>query len=198
MISISIMPHKLFQRGDLFWIIATKYFTSYCAVCFFILLMTSLAACQPTARDLSSSSPYNRAVGKRFVLQKDLYVIKFLDGSGFMLGLAKSFPAGSGVPDDVNLNYIGFKKHNIEIVGVAQRGDVIEIERVTQTGNSYFLAVDYYITLILGRNNLKESVSTFPLLNLDNNPPKATTLATPPIFKADMALPLESDGEWWK
>jgi len=167
----------------------------------FAFMLAFFSACQLRhgVEDVSNQDPYRTSVGQKFVLQRDLYIYKFNDSAALRLGTAGDMPPYSiGVPQDVSSEHTGLKTDYLTILGVAEKGQTFTIKKVEYKKDYYFPSISYIVVL---DNNLlfrEKELATLQLVNLKNNPPQTKGFSTPPIFQPDMALPLASDGEWWK
>jgi hypothetical protein len=157
-----------------------------------ILLPLCLAACSKYT-DLNNKKPYVEAVGKKFVLQQDYYIFRI--HSGVHLYIGDYF----ALPRQVEQKNIGFKNNDINILGIAKAGQIIQIDKffektATISGSFNFL----YVSLLVGSSSKCHELDATGLMNMMKNPPFTTTWSDPPIFDAKYALPLPSDGVWWK
>ena len=155
-----------------------------------ILLSFCLVACN-NYEDLSGKQPYVESIGKKFILQQDYYIYTFRESPHLYLGEA------IGLPKDINEKYIGTKYIDGSIIGIAKKGQIIQVNKFSKeiavmAGSFYFLYVS------LANNPKFNKLDAIGLMNTMKNPPFTTTWSDPPIFKTEYALPVPSDGVWWK
>lgn len=164
-----------------------------------IFSFIGLISCTQTT-NISDQEPYKTAIGKHFILQKDMYVYQFNDPeSSLRIGLVTDMSNPSiGIPNIIDKKYIGIKGAYITIKGVAEKGEICTIKNIIKKQTFENSTCKYYISL---NNNIISSIQeidTYDIVNISHNPPDTKTWSDPPIFKADAALPLPSDGIWWK
>ena len=166
--------------------------------------MLLLASC---TIDLNRQEPYFRAIGKQFVLQQDLYIYYFNDYNKYpylvplpcklYLGTTAGFGSLSyDLPEKVEEKYIGSKNSYFTLLGILSKGTVMSVKRIVEhktLDNSYTL---YIVSPNQGSFENQE-IDSFGICDF-SNPPFTKTWSDPPIFKAEYALPLPSDGVWWK
>jgi len=102
----------------------------------------------------------------------------------------------SELPKEISSTNIGNKFSEMTIVGIVKKGEVFQIKKIVEKitiESSY----DYYYGLFLDKNLLLET-SFLTTERLFHNPPFTKTWSDPPIFDPKAALPLPSDGIWWK
>lgn len=175
-----------------------KFYRGYAGLITIMIVMI-FSACRPALRDVSSQGPYREAIGKKFILQRDLYVYKFHDSPLLQLGSANNMPPDSmGVPEEVDEKYIGLNAEYLTLKGVVKKGQVFTIKKALYKEDYYFPYVSYRVVLDGNQQFSNKEINTMQMIELTANPPKTETWSTPPIFKSDMALPLASEGEWWK
>lgn len=171
-----------------------------------ILIITSF--CIGCSRDVSNDIPYKTAIGKSFILQEDVYIYSYLDSPRLVLGSPIGIlPYVNGHAPTVDAKFIGLKTNQIIIRGIAKKESILSIKEISihkDVDNTY----PDYIANIKGEEKQYLHMSS-ELLDLQKNPPFTTTWrnkdappvpiwSDPPIFKAKYALPLPSDGIWWK
>jgi hypothetical protein len=140
--------------------------------------------------DLSSKEPYIQSIGKFFVLQQDYYTFRFNDSDDLFIGKI------SEIPDEVNPRFIGLRFHEGIIIGIIKKGDLFQIKKIMKKNTIEDSYYDYYIS-ISSQNTLINS--SFLAISVSfHNPPFTKTWSDPPIFDPKAALPLPSDGIWWK
>lgn len=169
-------------------LINTKFFAGLALL---ILLPFFLIACDKYT-DLSVQSPYNQAIGKKFALQKDFYIYTFRNSAHTYLG------EGFGLPKEIDTKYIGTKYIDGDVLGIARAGAIIQLNKIIlkKTFESSF---DFYYVSLVGSNDSRfHALDATGFLNFNKNPPITKTWSDPPIFDAKYALPLRSDGVWWK
>ncbi|MDR1192540.1 MAG: hypothetical protein LBK60_12895 [Verrucomicrobiales bacterium] len=151
-------------------------------------------------RDLSNKEPYKQVIGKSFVLQQDCYanIYKQLGESNDIcltpLGVLTHWKL-----DSVNEKYIGREDFYQKIVGVVKTGQVLRITRVRELISFERNSIIYYAKIVNSepnQANLIELDMTFVTQLQDKIPWEK--FSDPPIFRSKYALPLESDGVWWK
>ena len=165
-----------------------------------LLLLTVSLFVSSCVKDLSHQSPYSMAIGKSFILQQDLYIYNNIGYSDLNIGLPRI------IPQEVDEKYIGYKDNQIIIKGVALKNSTVKISNIISevTGQGDYVS---YIALING--NTPNVTIAMEILNFQKNPPitlegrnkdapPVPIWSDPPIFKAEYALPLPSDGIWWK
>lgn len=150
-------------------------------------------------KDLSKELPYNRSIGKKFILKEDLYI--FCDYDSSQLSIAGPHAGIIGLPPLVNEKYFGddyFGKKNryLKIKGIVKKGSIFTIKQVIKESN----IEDSMIEFVIQFENFfatKEIFDTGSILNWKNYP-FDKTLGDPPIFNPELVNPLPSDGIWWK
>lgn len=163
----------------------------YFRLLFFIFLSVWLTACNQYT-DLSTEQPYAEAIGKNFVLQQDYYIFKFTDNNEVVIGKANQ------LPKLISQKYIGFKSGNLTIVGIAKSGQLFLIEKIIEKKTLEDYYYNYYILLSSLNSSQIYEINASLLCNALHNPPFTKTWSDPPIFDPKAALPLPSDGIWWK
>lgn len=177
------MPLRLFPRSD--WI-EKLYFR------FSLILFCSILFIGCTRRiDLSSQQPYFQAIGRSFVLQQDYYIFRFNDSNELVIGSQPEFPK------QISSKYIDCKFHGATIVGIAKKNSIIKIEKIVEENVTLAGTFDYFYVSLQGSTEFKK-LDAFDLVSIINNPPTTKTWSDPPIFDPKAALPLPSDGIWWK
>jgi hypothetical protein len=150
--------------------------------------------------DLSSQEPYSQAIGRRFVLQQNMYVYEFNDlGRPFRIGNRIPNPACIGIPEMIDERYIGTQGRYVTLRAVARRGSILTIKSVIKKETFENMTCKYYISL--DHNSTipaTEQIDTYDITNIYHNPPDTKSWFDPPIFQATAALPLASDPVWWK
>lgn len=159
-------------------------------------------------KNLSRRAPYREAIGKQFVLQQDLYVYycnDYEEGSWLSfpcklrLGTTTNLPAtfDNGLPRTVKEKYIGTKNSYITLAGILRKGTTFTIKRIIKQKT-----VDnvYYFYLIAPTQGpfAGQEIEPSDFVAIFENPPYTKTWSDPPIFDPRYALPLPSDGVWWK
>lgn len=176
------MLPRLFRFSELIQKLYSPLLLLFCFVFF--------TACE-TKTDLSSIEPYVRALGKEFVLQKDYYVFKVDNGMHLCIG--EDFY----LPKSVDKKYIGLKNGDAYIVGIAKKGTILKIKKFIEEYATLAGTFDYLYVAIDGHSDFGD-VNADSLRNSIHNPPTTKTWSDPPIFDPKAALPLPSDGIWWK
>jgi hypothetical protein len=170
-----------------------------------IFLGCALTSC---TIDLSKKKPYREAIGKQFVLQQDFYIYYFNDygehsylSSPCKLCLGTTHTlAGTfsyGLSERVDEKYIGSKNFWVTLEGVLHKGTVVTLKRVLEQRtfeNTYF----YYIISPNQGPFAGQEIDPYDITHMFSNPPYSKTWSDPPIFESNAALPLPSDGIWWK
>jgi len=159
---------------------------------FFLVLCCSVffIGCQERT-DLSVKRPYAHVIGKQFVLQRDYYIFK-VDGATHPY-IGEYFY----LPKFIDEKYIGSKNGDAYILGIAKKGTVIKIKKFIEEYITLAGTFDYLYVSIDGYSDFGD-VNANSLSNSLNNPPTTKTWSDPPIFDPKAALPLTSDGIWWK
>jgi hypothetical protein len=149
-----------------------------------------------------------QAVGKHFVLQHDFYIYYFNDYGKYAylsfpcklrLGTTHTLAGdfGYGLAQRVDQKYVGSKNFWVTLEGFLPKGSVVTITRVvehkTVDGHYFF----YIISPDQGSFRGKD-INPSDIVQIFRNPPYTKTWSDPPIFKPSEALPLASDGIWWK
>ena len=176
-----------------------------------LLLLTASLFVSSCVEDLSHQSPYSRAIGKSFILQQDLYIYSSLGSSGLVIGTPLGLlPYEQGLPPKVDSKHIGFKNNEFVIKGVVVKKSKITLKKIVINWSIEDSSPAYIFSIDSNLNNKGSSISaSYQLLQLQKNPPFTTIWrnknappvpiwSDPPIFKAEYALPLPSDGIWWK
>ena len=162
-----------------------------------VLCSAALSGCW--ARDVGAEKPYSTAVGKSFVLQKDLYIFKFQSEESILIGEPQI--NNRNMPNEVSNKYIGqsyyYAPGKIIILGTASRGGVIKITKAIENPPDMG-GVSYVIKVEKNRIGYNFDINADGIQNYAHNPPVTPTWSDPPIFKAEYALPVPSDGIWWK
>ncbi len=161
---------------------------------FFTLYTTCLffSSCHRTV-DLSHQEPYSEAIGKKFVLQQDLYIYTFRKSTHLYLGNA------FGLPNKVDQKYIKTKYSDGFIIGIAQVGQTIEIDQFLEEYAPLASSSNYCFIKLIDKNVINfGQLDATDLVNIKDNPPYTKTWGDPPIFNPKYALPLPSEGVWWK
>jgi len=157
--------------------------------CFFLTCLAPLIGCEKRT-DLSSTEPYARVIGKSFVLQQDYYIFCFDNSTNSLIGRVNEFPA------EVSNKYVGEKFGHAKILGCASKGQEFFIQKVEREETFESSYENYYAILI--PKNIFIEVSLLATSEIFHNPPFTKTWSDPPIFDPKAALPLPSDGIWWK
>lgn len=165
-----------------------------------LLLLTASFFASSCVKDLSHQSPYSKAIGKNFILQQDMYIYNNIGYADLNIGFPRI------IPQEVDKKYIGYKDNQIIIKGVASKNSTIKITNIISemTGQGNHVS---YLAIVNGSTS--NVIIDTGIMNILNNPPisilpnskDATPVpiwSDPPIFKAEYALPLPSDGIWWK
>lgn len=140
---------------------------------------------------LNAKEPYIQAVAKQFVLQNDYYVFK-VDGATRPY-IGENFY----LPRSIDPKYIGSKNGEVCVLGIAKKGTAIKVEKFIEEYVTLAGTFDYLYVSIDGHVDFGD-VNADSLTNSLNNPPTTKTWSDPPIFDPKAALPLPSDGIWWK
>lgn len=164
----------------------------YFGLALLVFLSACLIACDKYT-NISVEQPYAEAIGKYFVLQRDYYLYQVHGATHTYIGCFYA------LPKIVDQRYIGLKNNEVSIIGLAKAGQLIQLskffeETAVLAGSFNFL----YVSLINGSNSNFHELDATGLMNMGKTPPFTKTWSDPPIFKADAALPLPSDGIWWK
>ena len=171
---------------------------------YLVLLLVLLTSCTV---NLSKRDPYYQAIGRSFVLQHDFYIYYFNDHGKYSyisfpckLRLGTTSHLGNfayGLSKSVEEKYVGSKNDWVTLEGFLPKGTVVTIKRIVKErdldGNFFFYIVSPAQGPFVGQD-----INPSDIVALFNNPPYSRTWSDPPIFKADAALPLPSDGIWWK
>ncbi len=152
-----------------------------------LLCFVFLAGCEKKI-DLSSIEPYAQAIEKSFVLQQDYYIFRFDDSNNLLIGRINEFPT------DVSSKYIGQKFDHATIIGCVVKGQSFVIKKIVREETIEDFYENYYVTF--APESILIDVSL--LSEVFHNPPFTKTWSDPPIFDPKAALPLPSDGIWWK
>ena len=163
----------------------------YFELCLLLSLLFFLASCN-TCTNLNNKEPYIEAIGKKFVLQQDYYIFKFIDRNDLILGKVAQ------LPNDIDSKYIGSKFSNLKIIGIVKLGQLFQIEEIIRKQTIEDSYYNYYIVLQSLDHAYSYKVNASLLCNTMENPPFKKTWSDPPIFESNAALPLPSDGIWWK
>lgn len=171
----------------------------------FLLIVASmlLISC---AQDLSREEPYIKAIGKHFVLQKDLYVYQFNDADDhpWLCPWPCKLRIGNirgtffyDLPATVEEKYIGAQNSNVALKGILWKGTTFSIKRIVVQKT---IDSDYCLYLISPDQGpfATQEINPSDIVEIVTNPPYTKTWSDPPIFKEKYALPLPSDGVWWK
>lgn len=159
-------------------------------------------------QDLSKKEPYVKAIGKHFVLQKDLYLYQFNDAGKHpylspwpcKLCIGYVTPKDTifyDLPSSVEEKYIGAQNSHVTLKGILWKGSTFTIKRIVEQksfDNAYYL---YLISPDQGPF-VGEEIEPSDIEEIVTNPPYVPTWSDPPIFDPKAALPLPSDGVWWK
>ena len=155
--------------------------------------------CQPTLKNVSNQAPYLEAIDKKFLLQRDLYIYQMNVNRTLEIGPGTDMSQYSiGVPDEVAEKHIGLRTRHLTIKGIARTGQIITIKKIFYKPDYYFPYAMYYVVLEGHSQFSGQKIDAGEILNSEGNPPKTERWSTPPVFKKDMALPLASDGLWWR
>ncbi len=176
------MPPKLFRFSDSIWKLYSHFFLVLCCLICFI-------GCEKKI-DLSFKQPYIQAIGKFFVLQQDYYIFRFNDSNDLFIGKI------SEIPDEVNPQYIGLRFHEGTIIGIVKQGELFQMQKIIESETIEDSYYDYYISI--SPQNVLLNASLVATKEIFHNPPFTKTWSDPPIFDPKAALPLPSDGIWWK
>ncbi|MEI6417001.1 MAG: hypothetical protein WCO92_04700 [Verrucomicrobiota bacterium] len=123
-----------------------------------------------------------------------MYIFKFDDTSQYSIAGANS--GISGLSRLVEPQYVGKHRESLVIKAIAKKGDIFTIIKVIDKTTFE----SSYTRFLISFDNLpftKRGIITTEILNLDN-PPDKPHWSDPPIFDPKAALPLPSDGVWWK
>lgn len=176
------MPPRLFQNSK-------RIKKLYCHFILVFFCLANFIGCTKKT-DLSSTEPYAQAIGKSFVLQQDYYIFKFNDSPDLLIGKI------SEIPDEVNSKYIGFRFHEGVIIEIVKQKELFQIQRIIETQTIEDSYYDYYVSI--PPRNILINASFLATDEIFHNPPFTKTWSDPPIFDPKAALPLPSDGIWWK
>lgn len=168
----------------------TKNKKTFFKICLFLLLIICGAACNKTT-NLNNQLPYNMAVEKSFVLQRDYYIFRARNITSPYIG--EDF----WLPKQIDSKYIDFENGEVKILGVAKKGAILRIKKFVEEYRTLAGTFDYLYVAIEGFPGLG-NVNADSLTNSLHNPPTTKTWSDPPIFDPKAALPLPSDGIWWK
>ena len=148
--------------------------------------------------NISKKEPFKKAIGEHFVLQKDFQIYQFnSEKSKYFLGeVNKMGDFSYGLPKVIDKNSIGVEGTSLTIVGIAKVGTVLTIKKIIK--NKSTAGTSYSYNALLSNNPFTKEVDTSELVDKHNNPPYTKTWSDPPIFDPKAALPLPSDGLWWK
>ena len=170
-----------------------------------LLVLGSLASCTV---NLSRRQPYMQAVGKHFILQHDFYIYYFNDYGKYAylsfpcklcLGTTHTLAGdfGYGLSKIVDQKYVGSKNFWVTLEGFLPKGSVVTITRVvehkTLDGHYFFYIISPDQGPFRGHD-----INPSDIMHIFRNPPYTQYWSDPPIFEAQAALPLPSDGIWWK
>ena len=142
------------------------------------------------------------------MLQHDFYIYFFNDYGEYSY---LSFPcklrlgtpdtlAGTfayGLSTSVEEQSVGSKNDWVTLKGFLPQGTVLTIKRIVKErtwDGDYF----FYIVSPTRGPFADQDINPSDIVALLSNPPYRRTWSDPPIFKANEALPLASDGIWWK
>jgi len=171
-----------------------------------LLAITSLLLVSCT-QDVSREEPFVKAIGKHFFLQQDMYLYQFHESR------SKSWPAlpcklriGDinpkswffyDLPSTVEEKYIGAQNSYVTLKGILWKGTTFTIKRVVIQKSLDFECSYYLISPDQG-SFMNQEINPYDIMEMLSNPPESDTWSDPPIFDPKVALPLPSDGIWWK
>ena len=164
-------------------------------------VVSSLALCFgcSSTKDISKEPPYNQCIGKKFILMEHMYIFKFNDSSQCSIAGAQS--GIMGLPRYVDKKYLDddyFGRNNryLTIQGIIEKGSIFTITQIIEDINLENTGENFLINF---ENSIlpDKKIFTGAILNWKNYP-FTKTWGDPPIFDAKYALPLPSDGIWWK
>lgn len=171
------------------------------AACFLILPVCLMGCFIPfrSTEDISKQTPYSEAIGKKFVVKQDMYIYQDSDSDMNEIGTLEFLKRmTSGLPSVVDVKFIGKQAGSVKINGVVKKDQIITLNRVVMQKGFEFSYVSYRVLVDDDAYFSKHECAVDFILNDNENPPKTAHWSDPPIFKADLAEPLASDGVWWK
>ena len=172
----------------------------------FLSVMASILLVSCT-QDLSKKDPYISAIGKHFALQEDLYLYQFHDSFSdswppdpCKLRIGHVTPKDDlffGLSENIEEKYIGTKNLYVTLKGILWKGSTFTIKRIVEQKS---LNDEYCFYLISPEQGpfAGQEIESSDIVEIVTNPPFTKTWSDPPIFKEKYALPLPSDGVWWK
>ena len=158
-----------------------------------IIVVLIFGSCSIT-KDISKELPYNQCIGKKFILKEDMYIFKFHDSSQYVIAGPDS--GISGLTKQVDSKFIGRDSGRLVINGIIRKGSIFNIIKVNYVKTFELSYVDFLISF----EDIpisKVGLLSGPICNF-KNPPDTPHWSDPPIFDANLAEPLPSDGVWWK
>lgn len=163
-----------------------------------IILMgiTLLTSCAKITY-IDNLSPYNTAIGKKFILKRDAYVYRYQETEysyPFVgMGGLKNGAGVPGLPDIVTEKFINTLQGNKQITGIYKAGEVFAVHRIKRF-ESFENSYNKYEIRFIKDNKIFETIH----INVSFNPPISNRWSDPPIFDKEFAIPHPDDGVWWK
>ena len=159
-------------------------------------------------KNLNKKEPYAKTIGRHFVLQKDMYLYQFNDADGHpwlcphpcKLCVGHVTPEDTffyNLPEAVEERYIGAKNSYVTLKGILWKGSTFIIKRIVEQKT----LDDYYYFYLISPDQgpfANQEIDPSDFVNIFENPPYNKNWSDPPIFDPRYALPLPSDGIWWK
>ena len=165
----------------------------------FSILSIFLVGCFNTTEDLSKKKPYNEAIGKRFIVKKNMFIYQHSDSNVSQIGTPEYLKSMVPIiPSVVNVKYVGTQAGSVKITGIVKKNQVVTLNRIIidKSFESSFFSFRVFVD---GNSYFsKHECDCSSIINRSFNPPKTSNWSDPPIFKADLIEPLPSDGIWWK
>ena len=168
-----------------------------------IVASTILISC---TQDLSKEEPYVKAIGKHFVIQKDMYLYQFNDADDHLWLCPHPCKLRVGnirgtffydLPSTVEEKYIGTQNSHVMLKGILWKGSTFTIKRIVEQKSLDDYSYFYLISPDQG-SFANQEIEPSDIIKIITNPPYSKTWSDPPIIDPKAALPLPSDGIWWK
>ena len=181
-----------------------KYYILF--VIFILAINVTISGCTKI-ENKSSKFPIKQAIGKKFITQQDLVLFeqdvfgKSITGDRVYLGIAGKTPGIYHISITNIDQYIGRKINGTSVIGVVKKSSIITISKIILRTSIETSSVSYsaYILSLPKYNDYSCDITgSMDTTSIENSPPYKNSWAEPPLFSPDVALPLQSDGAWWK
>jgi hypothetical protein len=157
--------------------------------------------------NVSNRFPMKQAIGKKFITQQELVLFeldefgKSITGDRVYLGIPGKCPGLYDISITNIKQYVGRKINGTSVIGVVKKGSIITISKIMQRTaiEDSFVNYSAYIYSLPEYTDYSCDITlSMDSRSIIHSPPYTKTWAEPPLFSPDVALPVQSDGTWWK